>query len=681
MGRSTKKLYTMVFVSVAIVAAAVALFVILGMTPFKTITFKNSNFETVKLKQGDVIDNLPEITQEGYIFYGWYYSEDLSEENKVKQGIDVISSNIELYPKIQKGIYTITYDINGADSDSNVPEPFTAEFETVSTTPYASVVGIHKYNPEYGEWGDMVLKYWSTNPDGSGDRYEQGDKISVPGRNITLYAHWSRMETRVLFYPNGGAYINELIIFTGTIIPEKDRVITVRREGYHFVDWYEKEEITESDLPYDFEKPVAVDTLRLYAHWEPNKYLAKFYADYETLEGGGEPWRTVEIFHDGFVSDPKEDFKNEVKKDGLYFKHWAVGNNVINSPFNFDKKVTGGVEVFAIWTTEVTVDNETSADCFTYTETDNEVTITGLSEKGLALTSVVIPHKINLKNVVEIKGINSNNLNYVALPQTLKNNGLGDDAFIYSSNIVSYDFVGANEYYKTVDGVLFNKDGSILYRYPANKDLLNYVVPSETSRIAPYAFSMSKKLDTLDVNVSTIDMMAFNNSTSIKTLRLGSKVANINENTFREFKSLQFIEIENNNNFVVINGILYKQEVVNGSKVPTTAIKCFNKNENARIILPETVTLIDGYAFQYCSNIIYLEFGAGVIRYGDSCLDSLTSLKELKFNNPNATGVTIRGSELIFEKYALEKIYAYKDSFMWNELSKKPALRDILQEL
>ena len=48
----------------------------------------------------------------------------------------------------------------------------------------------------------MVLKYWSTNPDGSGDRYEQGDKISVPGRNITLYAHWSRMETRVLFYPN-----------------------------------------------------------------------------------------------------------------------------------------------------------------------------------------------------------------------------------------------------------------------------------------------------------------------------------------------------------------------------------------------------------------------------------------------------------------------------------------------
>ena len=236
MGRSTKKLYTMVFVSVAIVAAAVALFVILGMTPFKTITFKNSNFETVKLKQGDVIDNLPEITQEGYIFYGWYYSEDLSEENKVKQGIDVISSNIELYPKIQKGIYTVTYDINGADSDSNVPEPFTAEFETVSTTPYASVVGIHKYNPEYGEWGDMVLKYWSTNPDGSGDRYEQGDKISVPGRNITLYAHWSRMETRVLFYPNGGAYINELTIFTGTIIPEKDRVITVRREGYHFVD-------------------------------------------------------------------------------------------------------------------------------------------------------------------------------------------------------------------------------------------------------------------------------------------------------------------------------------------------------------------------------------------------------------------------------------------------------------
>lgn len=664
----------MVLISVAVVGLAIALFVILGMTPFKTITFKNSTFETVKLKQGDVIDNLPKITQEGYVFYGWYYSEDLSEENKVKEGVDVISANIELYPKIQKGIYTISYNINGADSDSNIPEPFTAEFETTSTVPYASVVGIHKYNPEYGEFGDMVLKYWSTNPDGSGDKYEQGDTIKVPGKDITLYAHWARRETRVLFYPNGGAYINELTIFTGDIIPEADRQITVRREGYYFDDWYEKETITDADVAYDFSKPVTVDTLRLYAHWLPNQYTASFYVDYETMASGKAPWKTFAIYHDGFVSDPKGEFKEEVKKDGLYFKNWAVGTDTINSAFDFNRKVTGSVNIFAVWTTEVTVENETSADCFTYTENDNSVTITGLTEKGLALSTIVIPHKINLKNVVRITGVNSNNLTHVALPQTLLNNGIGDDAFIYSSNIVAYDFVGNNDYYKVVDGVIFSKDGTVLYRYPANRDAINYTVPAETNRVASYAFSLAKKLDTVEINVVTIDSLAFANATSIKTLRLGNRVVNIGEDSFRELNTLEFIEIENNNNFMVASGILYRQS----SGSPTTVVKCFNKNENARIVLPETVTLIDGYAFQNCTNIVYLEFGSGVIRFGDNCLDGLTGLKELKFNNPSESGITIRGSELIFEKGSLETVYAYENSFMWKELSKKEFLRDLL---
>lgn len=676
MGRSTKKLYTIVFISVAIVAAAIALFVILGMTPFKTITFKNSTFETRKLKQGDVIDNLPEITQEGYVFYGWYYSEDLSEENKVKEGVDVISNNIELYPKIQKGIYTITFDINGADSGSNTPDSFTAEFESTTTAPNAEQVGIYKYNPEYGEFGDLVLKYWTTNPDGTGDKYEQGATISVPGKNITLYAYWARRETVVKFYTNGGGFKPDLTIYTGDIIPEADREITVRREGYHFVNWYEKETILPSDVPYNFNKPVTVDTLKLYAHWAPNQYSAKFYSDFESMSMGRAPWKTFEIYHDGFVTDPKEQFKEEVKKDGLYFKNWAVGTDTINSPFDFSRKVTGPVDVFAIWTTEVTVDNETDADCFVFDENTN--TITGLTEKGKALSTIVIPHKINLKDVNRITGLNSNNLMYVSLPQTLQANGIGDDAFINCPNIISYSFVGNNDYFKVEDGVLFSKDGSVLYRYPASKENLSYTVPTETNRIAAYAFSMAKKVETLEANVATLDSFVFVNATSIKTLKLGSRVSNISENTFRELKTLEVVEIQNNNNFMVENGILYRAEMVGGVKTPTAVLKCFNKTENAHIVLPESVTLIDGYAFQNCTNIVYLEFGSGVIRYGDNCLDGLTGLKELKFNNPSDSGITIRGMELIFEKGALETIYAYENSFMWNELNKKEFLRDLL---
>lgn len=694
MGRSTKRLYISVLTCVAIVAVAIGLFVLFGMSPYKTIVFKNSEFEDVKLKQGSVIDKLPKMEQEGYVFYGWYYKSDLLEENKVSEGEDIITENIELYPKLERGSFTITFNINGADEGSNTPEPVTEKFETLVNLPVAETVGIYKVDNSLTsvdkKWRKLELKYWSTNSDGSGEHYEQGSQIAIPGKDITLYAHWGRKETKVLFYPNGGAYVNELTIFTGeTISADYIKTMAISKPGYHFTNWYQRETITPSDVPYDVSIPVEVAELKLYAQWAPNEYSAKFYADYDTMaDPNGTPWRTVAIYHDGFVSDPKADFKAEVKKDGLYFKHWAVGDKNINTPFNFDKKVSWHVQMFAVWTDEVSVENETSADCFKFNESTN--TITGLTAKGEALSHIVIPRKINLKDVLAISGVNSNNLISVTLPQTLKDDkdefgvvktpAIKEDAFIYCPKLTSFAIAGTLNDYKVVDGVLFNKDGSVLLRYPASKNGASYVVPAETNKIASYAFSKASKLETLECNVATIDMMAFDNATSITTLKLGSKVTNINEHSFREFNSLKFVEIENNNKFIVTAGILYKQETVNGTLVPTTAIKCFNKNQNVTIVLPESVTLIDGYAFQYCSNIEKLEFGAGVIRFGDNCLFGLTGLKEIKFNNPNTTGITIRG-ELISEKGALEKVWAHENSFIWTELGKKDFLVPLLNPI
>lgn len=84
--------------------------------------------------------------------------------------------------------------------------------------------------------------------------------------------------------------------------------------------------------------------------------------------------------------------------------------------------------------------------------------------------------------------IDADNLSSVTIPDKLQQI---DSYTFMSNNLVSITVSKNNQYFTSVDGVLFSKDMKKLIRYPANKDNDVYVIPEGVEIIAENAFGNS----------------------------------------------------------------------------------------------------------------------------------------------------------------------------------------------
>lgn len=100
-----------------------------------------------------------------------------------------------------------------------------------------------------------------------------------------------------------------------------------------------------------------------------------------------------------------------------------------------------------------------------------------------------------------------------------------------------------NKDFKSIDGVLFNADGSELIMFPAGKDCRydqSYDIPSKVKKIADYAFFNSKNqyIDR-SYNLQEIGYYAFAYS-KIQSFRLGHGVQTINDGAFLHCDNLEY---------------------------------------------------------------------------------------------------------------------------------------------
>lgn len=85
-----------------------------------------------------------------------------------------------------------------------------------------------------------------------------------------------------------------------------------------------------------------------------------------------------------------------------------------------------------------------------------------------------------------------------------------------------------NAIFKSIDGVLFDKSGRTLLRFPASKIVEegNYYLPSGTKRIAPFAFSNMKNVRSIYLNgeISSIGSFAFTGENSVEKIIAESEI-------------------------------------------------------------------------------------------------------------------------------------------------------------
>ena len=107
------------------------------------------------------------------------------------------------------------------------------------------------------------------------------------------------------------------------------------------------------------------------------------------------------------------------------------------------------------------------------------------------LTSITIPDGVTSISTEVFQGCN--NLTSVTIGENVEM--IGQYAFSGCSKLTSIDVDEENQYYKSIDGVLFSKDETRLIKYPDGKTEANYTIPNSVTVIDKGAFDKHTKIN------------------------------------------------------------------------------------------------------------------------------------------------------------------------------------------
>ncbi len=112
-----------------------------------------------------------------------------------------------------------------------------------------------------------------------------------------------------------------------------------------------------------------------------------------------------------------------------------------------------------------------------------------------SLTSVTIPNSVTGIEYGAFEGCSS--LTSVTIPSSVGR--IGESAFAICSNLTTINVESTNYGYNSVDGILFNKDNTMLIQYPAGKSNSAYIIPGSVTSIAGRAFQGCQYLKSVTI--------------------------------------------------------------------------------------------------------------------------------------------------------------------------------------
>lgn len=206
---------------------------------------------------------------------------------------------------------------------------------------------------------------------------------------------------------------------------------------------------------------------------------------------------------------------------------------------------------------------EYAFECMIMTNVELPSTIKTIKEGAFAWCEQL--ETINLPEGLEkIEGYGSftdcENLKEITFPSTLTE--IGDEAFYdcysldrvyipktltsihysaFQSGCAYIDVDAENPNYKSIDGVLFNKEGTELLTYCAGNERTEYTVPEGTQLIKEYAFDSTESLVTINIpsSVQTIEDGAFYRTSNLKTINIDRSENAISGSKWRASNSVQ----------------------------------------------------------------------------------------------------------------------------------------------
>ena len=206
-----------------------------------------------------------------------------------------------------------------------------------------------------------------------------------------------------------------------------------------------------------------------------------------------------------------------------------------------------------------------------------------------SLKEVTIPNSVTEIEVDAFSGRTS--LKEVTIPDSVTE--ISNNAFDDCTSLTAINVDENNTKYKSVDGVLFNKDMTTLILYPNAKINASYAIPNSVTEIEVDAFSGCTSLTKVTVpdSMTGIGDSAFQGCTSLKEITIPNSVTEISNYAFSGCTSLTKVTIPDS-----VTKIGY------GAFSGCTSLK--------EVTIPNNVTIISSYnredAFENCTNLTKL---------------------------------------------------------------------------
>ena len=190
--------------------------------------------------------------------------------------------------------------------------------------------------------------------------------------------------------------------------------------------------------------------------------------------------------------------------------------------------------------------------------------------------------------------ISSNNtIKEIIVPKTVKNTGFGNqEGFAESPFFGCYalekiEVEEGNPVISSIDGVLFNKDKTLLIDYPIASPRELYTVPDGVTSIGAAAFFSNKYLKkvVLPDCVKTLNYRTFGGSNSLEEVILSSNIKELPVYFCHDCKKLKSV--------VIPEGVT---TIGNGAFSGCKAMESFD--------FPGSLIYIDSFAFRYLSNLM-----------------------------------------------------------------------------